>query len=64
MIAGLADSPKRAPRWRRTVSVIYRRSRYMLAVELLTLTLAVGIAVGSYYLLEGQPGNRPRISVH
>ncbi|HEU4967751.1 MAG TPA: PAS domain-containing sensor histidine kinase, partial [Sphingomonas sp.] len=31
----------------------------MPAVELLTLLLAVGIAVGSYFLLEAQPGSRP-----
>ena len=58
MNAGLADTP-RAPRWRRTLSVIRRRSRYMPAVELGTLLLAVAIGVGSYYLLEGQPSNRP-----
>jgi two-component system nitrogen regulation sensor histidine kinase NtrY len=59
MNAGLADPPIRAPRWRRTLSVIRRRSRYMPAVELLTLLLAIGIGVGSYFLLEAQPGSRP-----
>lgn len=47
------------PRWRRTLGVISRRSRYMPAVELATLLLAIGIAVGSYFLLENQPADRP-----
>jgi two-component system nitrogen regulation sensor histidine kinase NtrY len=59
MNAGLADSPIRSPRWRRTLSVIRRRSRYMPAVELLTLLLAIGIGLASYLLLEGQPANKP-----
>jgi two-component system nitrogen regulation sensor histidine kinase NtrY len=58
MTAASADSPPR-PRWRRTLAVITRRSRYMPAVELLTLLLAVGIAVSSYFLLQNQPADRP-----
>lgn len=54
-----ADSQLRAPRWRRTLSVIYRRSRYMPAVELLTLLTAVAVGVGTYFVLEGQASNRP-----
>jgi len=49
----------RAPRWRRTLSVIRRRSRYMPAVELLTLMLAIGIGVASYYVLRDQPSDQP-----
>ena len=43
MNAAPADLSKRAPRWRRTLSVIRRRSRYMPAVELLTLLGAVAV---------------------
>ena len=41
------------------LAVTIRRSRYMPAVELLTLLLAAGIAVASYFLLAEQPVNRP-----
>ncbi len=57
--AASADLSARAPRWRRTLRVIVRRSRYMPAVELLTLLGAIGIAVGSYFLLADQPADRP-----
>jgi two-component system, NtrC family, nitrogen regulation sensor histidine kinase NtrY len=59
MTAALAEKQHRAPRWRRLLSVTHRRSRYMPAIELLTLLLAVGIGIGSYFLLQGQPSNRP-----
>jgi two-component system, NtrC family, nitrogen regulation sensor histidine kinase NtrY len=59
MTAAPAAMIDRPPRWRRTLSVIARRSRYMPAVELLTLLLAMGIAVGSYFILRDQPVNRP-----
>ena len=59
MNAAPADLSKRAPRWRRTLSVIRRRSRYMPAVELLTLLGAVAIGAATYFVLEGQAGNRP-----
>jgi two-component system, NtrC family, nitrogen regulation sensor histidine kinase NtrY len=59
MTAAPAATLDRPPRWRRTLSVIARRSRYMPAVELLTLLLAMGIAVGSYFILRDQPVNRP-----
>ena len=41
------------------LAVTIRRSRYRPAVELLTLLLAAGIAVASYFLLAEQPVNRP-----
>jgi two-component system nitrogen regulation sensor histidine kinase NtrY len=52
-------STSRFPRWRRTLAVIWRRSRYMPAVELLTLAVAVAVGVGSYFLLDRQPSNQP-----
>jgi two-component system, NtrC family, nitrogen regulation sensor histidine kinase NtrY len=59
MTAILAEKQHLGPRWRRILSVIHRRSRYMPAVELITLLLAVGIGVGSYFILQAQPSNRP-----
>jgi two-component system, NtrC family, nitrogen regulation sensor histidine kinase NtrY len=59
MTAILAEKQHLGPRWRRILYVIYRRSRYMPAVELITLLLAVGIGVGSYFVLQAQPSNRP-----
>jgi two-component system, NtrC family, nitrogen regulation sensor histidine kinase NtrY len=59
MTAILAEKQHLGPRWRRILSVIHRRSRYMPAVELITLLLAVGIGIGSYFILQAQPSNRP-----
>jgi two-component system nitrogen regulation sensor histidine kinase NtrY len=59
MTATLADPAPRPPRWRRKLTVAARRSRYMPAVELLTLLLAVGIAAASYFVLVEQPADRP-----
>jgi two-component system nitrogen regulation sensor histidine kinase NtrY len=59
MNAAPAALSLRAPRWRRTLSVIYRRSRYMPVVELLTLLAAIAIGAGTYFILEGQASNRP-----
>lgn len=60
MNAGIEQLPARTqPRWRRTLAVIRRRSRYMPAVELLTLIGAIGIGVGTYFLLAEQPSTRP-----
>jgi two-component system, NtrC family, nitrogen regulation sensor histidine kinase NtrY len=59
MTAISAEKQHLGPRWRRILSVIHRRSRYMPAVELITLLLAVGIGIGSYFILQAQPSNRP-----
>lgn len=59
MNAGLEQVPSRdAPRWRRIFSVARRRSRYMPAVEILTLLLAISIVAASYLYLNGQPTTR------
>lgn len=59
----MADSEHMAgretPRWRRTLAVVRRRSRYMPAVEVLTLLLAISIGVATYLYLSGQPTTRP-----
>lgn len=59
MNAGLEQVLSRdAPRWRRILSVARRRSRYMPAVEFLTLLLAISIVAATYLYLNGQPTTR------
>lgn len=41
------------------MTVARRRSRFMPAVELLTLLLAIGIGIASYFYLNDQPTTRP-----
>ena len=60
MNAGL-DRPltHHGPRWRRNLTVIYRRSRFMPAVEVLTFLVAVSIGVASYYIISSGQPERP-----
>lgn len=60
MTAGL-DRPltHHGPRWRRNLTVIYRRSRFMPAVELLTFLVAVTIGVASYFIISSGQPERP-----
>jgi len=53
MNAGFDRSLAQIPRWRRNLTVIYRRSRFMPFVELLTFLIAVAIGVTTYYLVTG-----------
>jgi two-component system nitrogen regulation sensor histidine kinase NtrY len=50
--APIIADPK--PRWRRRLSVILRRSRYVPAVEILTVAVLLLIAAASYFIVSGQ----------
>jgi two-component system nitrogen regulation sensor histidine kinase NtrY len=41
------------PRWRRNLTVIYRRSRFMPVVEVLTFLTAIAVGVVSYFIITG-----------
>ena len=60
--AGLHESPAKAPRWRRSFSAAYRRSKLMPLVELFTFVTAVAIGVGSYFIIAGEEPGRPLLT--
>src|SRR4051794_5578582 len=57
MSSGFDRSIAQLPRWRRSLTVIYRRSRLMPLVELLTFLIVVVVGVSSYFVIIG--GNSP-----
>jgi len=46
--------PQGLTRWRRQFAILVRRRRFMPAVELLTLAVAVAIGIGSYFIIAGE----------
>ncbi|WP_414902902.1 ATP-binding protein [Sphingomonas flavalba] len=60
MDAQTANPTHNQPRWRRALTVIYRRGRYMPAVEILTFLVAIVIATLSYHTI-ANTGDAPRL---
>jgi len=50
--------PQGLTRWRRQFAILVRRRRFMPAVELLTLAVAVAIGIGTYFVIRGSGAHR------
>ena len=62
MSAVFSDNSVKTSRWRRVLSVAARRNNIMPWIELATLGVAIGIAIGSYFIVEGEPDSQRLLS--